>query len=218
MFDTRWIVVRTKRHDLDIAISGQINEVEEDKVYGILDPILYNDTEILERKIERLGRRIAGRDAKIKGFDATLEEHNATLKARDDRIKHLEQETGTKSAGVIYGMWTNVCDKYFAANKHTIFIECPILLERCQDKGCVARKMEPHNINVCAHEMEAVLWGSGQYSTKFLRTERLRWHPDRFIRVCDSSARHQLAAKAAQMFAIIEELLMKETGKENKAP
>lgn len=221
MFDSRWILVRSKRHDLDISILGSTNEAEEDKLYGILDPLLYNGGEILERKIERLGRRIANRDAKIEGFAATVEEHNATLKLRDDRIKQLEQETDARSDRVIYGMWTHVCDKYFTENKHTNFIECPVLLQKCRDLGCIARKQEPYNINVCAHEMEAVLRGSHQYGIKFLRSERLRWHPDRFARVCDSSAKQSLGAKAAQMFAIIEELLMKEIallGKETAVP
>lgn len=207
MFDSRWVFVSNKRHEYDISNSASPDEAEEEGLCSTLDHITYSATDVLQRKIKRLEARLSSRDA--------------TVAERDKKIQQLEQEKVVVPGRVIYAIWKRICDKYFAMDKHTSFIDSPFLLQRCQDLGCVARKKDNRNIKVCKHEMEVVLRGSGQYNIKFLRTERLRWHPDQFARKCEILAKQQLPAKAAQMFAIMEELIAEEVsraGPENTKP
>ncbi|CZR56480.1 uncharacterized protein PAC_06368 [Phialocephala subalpina] len=47
---------------------------------------------------------------------------------------------------------------------------------RCRGKDC----LKVDNIKCCHHDLEKVLRGSGEFSGKWLKKERLQWHPDKF--------------------------------------
>jgi hypothetical protein len=46
------------------------------------------------------------------------------------------------------------------------------------------------------------------YSYEWLRQERLRWHPDRFGRLCAERFREEGKKKAEEMWKICEELMV----------
>ena len=77
----------------------------------------------------------------------------------------------------------------------------------CTLASCVVLKSDPHSIKACRHDVEALLRASGLYSYEWLRQERLRWHPDRFGRLCDEAWRHEGKKMAEEMFKIIDALM-----------
>lgn len=162
--------------------------------------MVYNPTEVLQRKILRL---------------------EAGISRRNIRIATLEAEKVLEKAQTLWRPYSRDCDRYFAQKQHTSFIDLPDPPKLCTDKGCAARKSDTGSIGICKHEMRSILRTNPSCNIAFLRKERLKWHPDKFARGCDPSVRAELASKATQMYAIMEELIAEEnkkSDKENRAP
>lgn len=91
----------------------------------------------------------------------------------------------------------------------TSFPYLPRTLTTCILPSCNVLKADPDGISACQHDVERLLRASGLYSYEWLRQERLRWHPDRFGRLCDQSWREAGKRMAGEMFKLIH-LLMEE--------
>jgi quinol monooxygenase YgiN len=72
---------------------------------------------------------------------------------------------------------------------------------------CAALKADAVGIKACKHDVEALLRSSGLYSYEWLRQERLRWHPDRFGRLCEEGWREVGRKMAEEMFKIVDALV-----------
>jgi hypothetical protein len=68
-------------------------------------------------------------------------------------------------------------------------------------------KSDVDGIGACQHDVEKLLKASGLYSYEWLRQERLRWHPDRFGRLCDENWREAGKKMAGEMFKLIHALM-----------
>lgn len=83
----------------------------------------------------------------------------------------------------------------------------PPAITICALPSCELLKSDPLGIKACRHDVEALMRASGLYSYEWLRQERLRWHPDRFGRLCDEGWREEGKKMAEEMFKIIDALM-----------
>ncbi|KAF1925240.1 uncharacterized protein M421DRAFT_424042 [Didymella exigua CBS 183.55] len=83
----------------------------------------------------------------------------------------------------------------------------PPIVTICALPSCELLKTESLSIKACRHDVEMLMRASGLYSYEWLKQERLRWHPDRFGRLCDESWREEGKKMAEEMFKIIDALM-----------
>ncbi|KAF2877560.1 hypothetical protein BDV95DRAFT_559558 [Massariosphaeria phaeospora] len=83
----------------------------------------------------------------------------------------------------------------------------PPAVTTCSLPVCHSTKSDSEGLRACKHDVELLLRASGQYSYEWLRQERIRWHPDRFGRLCEESFRESGTKLAEEMFKIIDGLL-----------
>lgn len=95
----------------------------------------------------------------------------------------------------------------------TSFPYLPPQTTTCALPHCIVTKSTPHDIKACKHDVEKLFRASGLYSYEWLRQERLRWHPDRFGRLCEDEWREVGRRMAEEMFKIIEGLMEELRGK-----
>ncbi|KAF2275751.1 uncharacterized protein EI97DRAFT_450918 [Westerdykella ornata] len=89
----------------------------------------------------------------------------------------------------------------------TSFPYLPSEVTICELDVCRVSKVDPGGLRACRHDVERFLRASGQYSKEFLRQERIRWHPDRFGRLCSADWRDDGRRLAEEMFKIIDNLI-----------
>jgi hypothetical protein len=68
-------------------------------------------------------------------------------------------------------------------------------------------KSDAQGLRACKHDVERLLRASGLYSYEWLRQERIRWHPDRFGRLCEERWREEGRRLAEEMFKTIDILM-----------
>ena len=90
----------------------------------------------------------------------------------------------------------------------TSFPHLPPAFVACKLPSCILTKSVASGLRACKHDVKALFLGSGLYSYEWLRQERLRWHPDRFGRLCAESFREEGKRKAEEMWKICEELMV----------
>ncbi|KAF2786908.1 hypothetical protein K505DRAFT_317612 [Melanomma pulvis-pyrius CBS 109.77] len=95
----------------------------------------------------------------------------------------------------------------------TTFPYLPAPLATCPDTPCVYFKSDPAGLRACKHDVERLLRASGLYSYEWLRQERIRWHPDRFGRLCDEGFRERGCRLAEEMFKIVDGLVGEAEGR-----
>jgi hypothetical protein len=89
----------------------------------------------------------------------------------------------------------------------TTFPYLPNTITTCALTACSILKSEPDSIHACQHDVEKLLRASGLYSYEWLRQERLRWHPDRFGRLCEESWRETGKKLSGEMFKLMSALI-----------
>lgn len=89
----------------------------------------------------------------------------------------------------------------------TSFPYLPSRVTTCSLTACSILKSEPDGIQACQHDVEKLLRASGLYSYEWLRQERLRWHPDRFGRLCEESWREIGKKMSGEMFKLMSVLI-----------
>jgi hypothetical protein len=89
----------------------------------------------------------------------------------------------------------------------TAFPYLPATITTCALPSCTILKSDADGIHACQHDVEKLLRASGLYSYEWLRQERLRWHPDRFGRLCDEAWREAGKKMAGEMFKLIHGLM-----------
>jgi hypothetical protein len=89
----------------------------------------------------------------------------------------------------------------------TSFPYLPAAATACTQQTCAALKADAVGIRACKHDVEALLRASGLFSYEWLRQERLRWHPDRFGRLCEEGWRDVGRKMAEEMFKIVDALV-----------
>ncbi|KAF2999816.1 Phosphatidylglycerol/phosphatidylinositol transfer protein [Curvularia kusanoi] len=94
-----------------------------------------------------------------------------------------------------------------AATLLTTFPYLPPAVTTCALPSCELLKSEPLSIKACRHDVEMLMRASGLYGYEWLRQERLRWHPDRFGRLCAVEWREEGRRMAEEMFKIIDALM-----------
>lgn len=85
----------------------------------------------------------------------------------------------------------------------------PSTITICALPSCKILKSDTDGIQACHHDIERLLRASGLYSYEWLRQERLRWHPDRFGRLCEEGWREAGKRMAGEIFKMIS-ILMEE--------
>ncbi|KAI4697812.1 uncharacterized protein J4E84_000945 [Alternaria hordeiaustralica] len=89
----------------------------------------------------------------------------------------------------------------------SMFPYLPSTVTTCNLTACTILKSEPESIHACQHDVEKLLRASGLYSYEWLRQERLRWHPDRFARLCEEEWRETGKKLAGEMFKLMSVLI-----------
>jgi hypothetical protein len=89
----------------------------------------------------------------------------------------------------------------------TTFPYLPNTITTCALTACSILKSEPDSIHACQHDVEKLLRASGLYTYEWLRQERLRWHPDRFGRLCHDDWRETGKKLAGEMFKLMSALI-----------
>jgi len=118
-----------------------------------------------------------------------------------------------------YEVWKKASDEAFAAEGTlTTFPKLPRGVKTCRERSCALRKgtkdgTSAGNLDVCIHDVEKLLRGSGCYSVKWLKAERVKWHPDQFARRCADGFKEVGVTKATEMFALLGGLVDKESRK-----
>ncbi|KAF2742364.1 hypothetical protein M011DRAFT_481754 [Sporormia fimetaria CBS 119925] len=80
-------------------------------------------------------------------------------------------------------------------------------MDHCTDEQCKRVKEDENGIGICVHDLGRVLSLEGKGSATFLKTERNKWHPDRFHRICQGRQGTELVKKAQALFVLVNELL-----------
>jgi hypothetical protein len=89
----------------------------------------------------------------------------------------------------------------------TKFPYLPTAVTICRLETCAFAKADSAGIRACKHDVERLFRASGLYSYEWLRQERIRWHPDRFGRLCEESWRDTGRKLSEEMFKVIDTLL-----------
>jgi hypothetical protein len=92
----------------------------------------------------------------------------------------------------------------------TIFPYLPPSLTICAVPVCVQYKRDAGGLKACKHDVERLLRASGLYSKEWLKQERIRWHPDRFGRLCEVGFRDDGRRLSEEMFKVVDALLVEE--------
>lgn len=141
-------------------------------------------------------------------------EEARSRKYAEDAKKRVEEAQVAQQARYAYTQWAAQCDIYFTSTAlRTSFKHPPQSMCKCREVACLTYKEAENSLGACKHDMEALFRGSDCYSLAWLRKERLRWHPDKFVTRCDSIYKQELLKKATQMYAIYEELIQDEIAK-----
>ena len=93
----------------------------------------------------------------------------------------------------------------------TTFPSLPAPLTICAIPVCVIYKASPGSLRACKHDVERFFRASGLYGYEWLRQERIRWHPDRFGRLCEEGYREEGRRVAEEMFKVLG-VLIEEVG------
>ncbi|KAJ4292067.1 Phosphatidylglycerol/phosphatidylinositol transfer protein [Kalmusia sp. IMI 367209] len=93
------------------------------------------------------------------------------------------------------------------ANLLTSFPYLPPALTNCVLPVCALQKADPNGLRACKHDVERLFKASGEYSFEWLRQERLRWHPDRFGRLCEAGWKEEGKKLSEEMFKIVDGLI-----------
>ncbi|KAF2001959.1 hypothetical protein P154DRAFT_574638 [Amniculicola lignicola CBS 123094] len=115
-------------------------------------------------------------------------------------IAHL-----SKAAWVQYELWSSRVSDLLSAGNLTFFPHIPSSFIACTHKNCQAEKEDKDGLRTCVHDVKALF--SGLLTIKFLKKERLQWHPDRFKNKCAEEFRETGGALAMKMFVKIGQIL-----------
>ncbi|KAF2998180.1 hypothetical protein E8E13_003779 [Curvularia kusanoi] len=84
----------------------------------------------------------------------------------------------------------------------------------CEAAACKHMK-STSPIDICLHELRALLEGSSDYSYQWLKEDRIKWHPDKFARFCHAEHVNELKSCAQELF-VLYGVLIDEREKEEK--
>ncbi|KAF2648924.1 hypothetical protein K491DRAFT_573696, partial [Lophiostoma macrostomum CBS 122681] len=103
----------------------------------------------------------------------------------------------------VYQEFVHDVDAKFKLGTITVFPNMRLfVVDRCSKEECKHNKAAG-DLNICAHELEHLLRGSGCYSHAFLKEERNKWHPDKFARHCHPAHRDDLKRKSQELFVMM---------------
>jgi hypothetical protein len=83
----------------------------------------------------------------------------------------------------------------------------PEAITTCRLDTCRLLKAEPEGLRACQHDVDGLFRASGLYSYEWLKQERIRWHPDRFGRLCEEGFREEGRRLSEEMFKMIDILM-----------
>ncbi|PSN72426.1 hypothetical protein BS50DRAFT_484282 [Corynespora cassiicola Philippines] len=143
------------------------------------------------------------------------------LQERGNNWYIIENQRGYRGWG--HGTWLNFQDQVHAQAFNDFKAVCrnifskPSTLEVfpnlskfvniCKESGCQELKQGEAGAGICAHDLAALLRGSGEYDHELVKNHRNHWHPDKFARFCHPAAREGLKEKAGNVFKLFSVLL-----------
>jgi hypothetical protein len=128
------------------------------------------------------------------GYEERAEREKETRKDRYWAKAESTQEIDCRANSASYQAWSQACTKFFADPSQP-FPQPPH--SRCGRKGCIRGE----KLAACHHDVEIMLSGSGLYSERWLKIQRLSWHPDKF------STRPEAREMAQELFQMIQRLI-----------
>lgn len=119
---------------------------------------------------------------------------------------HLTFDLVKKEASQMYPQWKVDMEKLFEAGDMRSFPDLAWYTDACKLEVCQSWKKEGP-LGICAHDLKKLLFGSGVYSLEYLKTERVKWHPDKFSRFCHADHREELKPRAEALFVLFGTLI-----------
>jgi hypothetical protein len=103
-----------------------------------------------------------------------------------------------------YATFQEDAEEILKAGNIVEFLDLRRYVKPCRRSyGCQEIQQNPSGLQICVHELEELLRGSGCYSRAKLKEERNKWHPDRFARFCHPDKREELKAQAQSLFVMM---------------
>lgn len=115
-------------------------------------------------------------------------------------VNSLVFEDNHEGVQEAYARWEKDMATLFRAGEIRSFPDLTGYMNDCRREGC--RSLKTGLLGICAHDLRKLLGGSGVYSLEYLKTERNKWHPDKFARHCHAEHRETLIAKAEALFVL----------------
>ncbi|CAI6342192.1 unnamed protein product [Periconia digitata] len=124
--------------------------------------------------------------------------------AHENSITLEEKKVDAREA---YTRWKTTTTLLMGAGAGAIraFPDPKKYMDTCRNERCELAK--GGELGICAHDLKKLLSGSDAFSFEFLKTERLKWHPDSFGRYCHPDHREELKAKSQALFVLFGVLM-----------
>ncbi|KAF2656281.1 hypothetical protein K491DRAFT_692131 [Lophiostoma macrostomum CBS 122681] len=118
---------------------------------------------------------------------------------RAPRSRSPRQDT-TPTPRDRYRMWKDQVDSCLI-HKNISGFSYPEVVDLCpyEDASCVSLKT---NGIMCVHELQTFLKGADEYSVRWLKKERVKWHPDVFAKICSEGFRDEGRRLGEEMFKL----------------
>jgi hypothetical protein len=107
-------------------------------------------------------------------------------------------QKSSKRTQTQYEQWAEDCAAFFANPEAGVEqFPTPKGFRTCWAKVCV----KSENLGFCHHQLRELLKESDEYEVAWLKKERLRWQPDKFL------GREEVQALAQEMFQVMQRLI-----------
>lgn len=106
-----------------------------------------------------------------------------------------------------YARFTVDVEKMLKAGDIRSFPDLSRYMNACTKDACNPLKKGTRCLGICIHDLHELMCGSGEYTLDTLKTERYKWHPDKFARYCHPDHREILREKAQALFVLFGVLM-----------
>ncbi|KAF1972692.1 hypothetical protein BU23DRAFT_643386 [Bimuria novae-zelandiae CBS 107.79] len=106
-----------------------------------------------------------------------------------------------------YARFTTDVENLLKGGNIRSFPDLPSYMNACANEVCTPLKKDTHRLGICVHDLHELLRGASEYTMDMLKSERNKWHPDRFARFCHAEHREVLREKAQSLFVLFGVLL-----------
>jgi hypothetical protein len=150
------------------------------------------------------GQRVKVLEEKGRDWFIVQDMHGLMGYAHGSRLDFMELRAHVNPQEA-YARWVVDTERWLQLGAVRTFLRLSSYMDACTRNMCKPLKREA--VGVCAHDLQELLRGSGQYSMEFLKTQRNRYHPDKFARYCHPEHKDELKTHAEALFVLFGVLM-----------